>query len=366
MPTDRGRHMKTNAGLSVVFAGLLLIAQAGAEGTNTAATLKVAFGLADGSRVLGEPVFKEIPLQTSFGAMQIPLQKIRGVTFGADHKSIELALGNGDRLTGSSSADNFKLKTLFGAVSIPAAIIKTMSVSITGGVGNVQDGLVLWFSFKRAQNETIPDESGHNNNGRLFKGAKIVEDEQRGSALELDGETAHIRVPGSPDFAMTNATIAAWVRPDSWVTRQNEPLVILSPLSPQGCQGGLELDLAMDRLICWAFRSATASEGTDASSGLEATEDGRWHQVTITFEYAVGAYHSCCYLDAQKIKTDDRAYKPMSYGGQVMYIGINYDSPAAALGRDCFRQFKGRIGDIKVFNRALSAEEVAALFANGK
>ena len=333
-----------------------------ARNADTNETTRATLNLSDGSRLLGAPSFKEVSVQSSFGTMQIPLQKIRSVTFSADHKSIELALGNGDRLTGSSSAESFKIKTLFGAVSIPAAIIKTMSVNVSGGAGNVQDGLVLWFSFKRSQGETITDESGRNNHGRLFKGAKIVEDEQRGSALELDGEAAHVRVPGSPDFAMTNATIAAWVRPDSWITGNQDPQLILSSLAIPRSPGGIVALIWKNRLIGWGFRSSTASELVTAPSGLDAAEDGRWHYLVITYEHSEGKYRTTGYLDGRKLATDERACEAMNYEGQTMLIGTGPDSPPAEQGGSYIRQFKGRIGDLKLFNRALSSEEVAALY----
>ena len=338
-----------------------------ARNADTNETMCVTLNLSDGSRLLGAPSFKEVSVQSSFGAMQIPLQKIRSVTFSADHKSIELALGNGDRLTGSSSAESFKIKTLFGAVSIPAAIIKTMSVSTTGGAGNVQEGLVLWFSFKRSQGETITDESGRNNHGRLFKGAKIVEDEQRGSALELDGETAHVRVPGSPDFAMTNATIAAWVRPDSWTTRYNEPLPIISTGTQRTQEGGFAYSIYLDRMISGGFVTASGSpQAMMVPTKLDTAEDGRWHFVVNIFDHTEEKTTLACYLDGKLLKTMQCAYGVMHYCGQIMYIGTAFDSAAADNGMNCSRQFKGRMGDIKVFNRALSAEEIAALFANGK
>jgi len=236
------------------------------------------------------------------------------------------------------------------------------TVALGGCAAMPHKGLVLWFPFDGTQGEAVADASGHEHSGKLFAGARIVADAgRRRDVLELDGNGAHIRVPGSPDFALTNLTFAVWLKPAEWSCRPNAPHVILSTVSLSSFDGW-EFFIGGPHQICWHCRLPEEHKELATPVTLDFVNDADWHFCAFTFVYQDGHYVATTYCDGKPVKQDEHTASVMGYSGQVMHVGINYDSPAAELGRNYQREYQGRMDDLMLFNRALSEQEIAALY----
>jgi hypothetical protein len=56
--------------------------------------------LVDGSRVIGAPSIKSVPVQTPYATMDIALEQIKSIKIEDDHEAAAFELQNGDKLKG--------------------------------------------------------------------------------------------------------------------------------------------------------------------------------------------------------------------------------------------------------------------------
>jgi hypothetical protein len=78
--------------------------------------------------------------------------------------------------------------------------------------------------------------------------------------------------------------------------------------------------------------------------------DGQWHHVGFVWD---GAYRSL-YVDGVEIAKDATAQKPLKSATGGLYIGAGKNLEAGTF-------FSGLIDDVRIYNKALSAEQIAAL-----
>src|SRR5438046_434058 len=58
-----------------------------------ASTLRLTVNLKDGSRIIGEPNLKDLPIRSeTMGTVGIPLDKVRALKFNANHASVTVSL----------------------------------------------------------------------------------------------------------------------------------------------------------------------------------------------------------------------------------------------------------------------------------
>jgi hypothetical protein len=102
---------------------------------------------------------------------------------------------------------------------------------------------------------------------------------------------------------------------------------------------------------------ASINDGGDGSTyiigGTFLTQDGRWHLATFTFDGSTEKL----YLDGAIDGTHSFS-ATIHQSGKTLYIG----STPAPISGNCFQ---GNLDDPRIYNRALSASEVAGLFYNG-
>lgn len=116
--------------LSLVSAGL-------AEQEEADLAVSLTLDLVDGSRVIGVPRIKSIPIQTQYATMNIPLKHITSIKMEDDHKNASIDLQNGDKLKGVLDLEPLALGTIFGDVSVALEHVNT---------GVVNAGRAVWIS----------------------------------------------------------------------------------------------------------------------------------------------------------------------------------------------------------------------------
>ncbi len=99
--------------------------------------LRLAIDLADGSRVIGVPQIKSVPLQTFYAEMDVPLKAIASIHIQDDRETASIDLRNGDRIKGVLDLKPLELQTIFGDVAVPLERITTVVV---------KDGSAVWIS----------------------------------------------------------------------------------------------------------------------------------------------------------------------------------------------------------------------------
>lgn len=350
--------MKMRAVLLIGICGVLARGGAlvAAEIAAKVEPLRITLALSDGSKVIGLPALAALPLQTDYSKMDIPFAKIAAVKFNGGATNAAVTLTNGDKLSAVPGIAELRLTTLFGKVTIPLKMVTGLMVSAGGAAPLLRDGLILWFPFDGAPSPEATDASGHGHNGKLVAGARMVADEgRRRDVLELDGHNAHLRVRGAPDFGLTNGTVSVWLKPSEWNCRPNAQ-VILSTVS-SGSFDGWEFFIGGPHLVVWHCRLPDDHRELNLEFPLELENEASWHFLAVTFVFQDDQYVVTTFCDGKTVKQEIRAASVMAYSGQIMQVGANYDAG---------RGFKGRMNDLMLFDRALSEQDIAALYNTQK
>ena len=180
------------------------------------------------------------------------------------------------------------------------------------------------------------------NNGSFFGNATTAIDAERGEVLSLDGDHDHVQINGTfGDPA--NVTLAAWVRYNATDTWGGDVISL-------GVDVAIRVDDVSDGVMGY-FWDGSAHQRVSTNISLA---DGQWHHLAFTFDDASNT--QTLYIDGL-VAASANFSASIGYTGWFPYTRIG-DHPNDA--EHAF-SFNGLIDDARVYTRALSAEEVAAL-----
>jgi serine/threonine protein kinase len=214
-----------------------------------------------------------------------------------------------------------------------------------------KQGPVLQFSFAaRDVNGLIKDESGNGNHGHV-SGATWKDLGGGHGAYNFRGESSGdvILIPDSPSLRADQITLEAWIctrfRNDSWhriLDKNARTGYVMSIVGSTTAaeRGKLELELGSH---------TTRSDGNVA--------DGQWHQAVTTYDGKVQRV----YIDGQEQGS------PLAWDGKVgigtsdLRIGNGVNTAKLSSGNLENLAFQGDISEVRIFNRALTNDEILAL-----
>ena len=223
----------------------------------------------------------------------------------------------------------------FGAQSVFAGVI-------TQPPNNL--GLVGYWSFEDATGSVATDFSGNGNDGAI-SGATFVNG-KRGKALSLNGSSDHVTIPHSASLTVEDdITVSAWIRPEGYSLT---PMVL-----------AYNNDSFTNTLL-FGFNSAGIQTawigGSTAAPGVVAQNE--WVHVVYVFNDS--ANEMSYYRDGVFLETDSQTANPVFSNGE-WYIGAECDSAPCPDGN----YFDGTMDEVRIYNRALSASEIADLSQTG-
>ena len=217
----------------------------------------------------------------------------------------------------------------------------------TGGTPG-PGGLVLYLPFDQPDTDgVVHDASGAGNDGRVY-GATWVADGKFGGAyhFSITNLNDRIVIPNSDLLNPDYLTISAWIKTADTDGFWNR-------IVDKHCDQGYCLDLGGD-YYGKAARGKLNFESPGAGLISDRTlADNRWHQVAVTFDGKVVSL----YIDgAGKSRTlkNPRTLAKTEWDLCIGNTVIDY-----ATGD--FLAYDGLIDEVRIYNRALSAEEIKAL-----
>ena len=206
------------------------------------------------------------------------------------------------------------------------------------GQSTIDSGLVAFFPFCG----DATDHSGTNNNGTLYGGLTFVEDRlgNPNSAANFDGVNDFIQVPNSIslDTLTDSLTLACWFYTKSY-DQIYASLLSKSIYSPALRQ----YSITYDKYGVIAFGHSLAANQVLALN--------KWYHIAITCKDSM----INCYLDGDLI------------GSHYLIKKIEQTDFPLDIGRDphiAIEFHHGMIDDVRVYNRALSSEEVSEISSN--
>jgi hypothetical protein len=219
-------------------------------------------------------------------------------------------------------------------------------------------GIVGWWPGEGNANDIIGT-----NNGILMGGATANAPGVVGSAFQFDGTNGYVQFPDSPVFHPTNLTVEAWILfraldTPAHGTYPGQDYIVFKQNSQSSYFEGIALEkdryppnVGTNDTFCWE---------TSSSSGALAFLESVTTIKTNVWYFVVGVRGSN-YLQLYvngKLEAQTSVSFPQNYGNLPLYFGTSGESYY-----DC--KFGGLLDEVTLYNRALTSNEIAAIYAAG-
>ncbi len=258
------------------------------------------------------------------------------------------------KLNITATADNTPIITEAGLLEFVATIVSGGSATTinTSQTDKLTDGLVLMQSFDgnhmdwSQSTAEARDQSGQGNHGDVV-GATAVAG-KIGQALDFDGENQTL-VDADATDNMDNFTYCVWVNPDSLTNTDSDERIYLLDKSVQitfNNSGQLRLWIPTSDIYPVTYSSVNLTVGN-------------WQHICGIF-YGIGT-NPKIFLDNSDVSTSSVAGSGTlsDDSGDTLRIGADEAN-------NCFGNFDGQIDEVRIYNRALSDDEIGDLYNMGK
>jgi hypothetical protein len=205
-----------------------------------------------------------------------------------------------------------------------------------------KDGLVAYWPFSA----TADDESGNSNNGTI-SGVTLAQDRfgNDRSAFSFNGADNFIQVPHNALFNSEALTLSLWLKSSS---------LHYTPLLFKGNSNSSSWQYSLMKSSDTIFAKAYQPNGSTYSIATTTISPNLWHNITATIEN-LGAV--TIYVDGKlAAKSTSTSGTWQLNGGSDLYFGKALGSAGA---------YAGILDDIRIYNRILAPEEIAAIAGEG-
>ena len=211
-----------------------------------------------------------------------------------------------------------------------------------GVQADITSGLVGHWTF----NGDFTDSSGNGNHGQPKGDAAVVTDPEHGQVAEFDGTGDYIEIPHSESLNITGnqITLASWAYYDDVA---GNPEILIAKVYQETTHAnpyfsyGLHL-LSNGQPRFW-LRLGTASRNVPGTVGQLASQ--QWYHVAGVYDGS----QMTLYLNGQAVATGNYTGNITGYN-TVLRLGTN---------GGLTEPMDGKIDDVRIYNRALSAEDIA-------
>lgn len=250
-----------------------------------------------------------------------------------------------------------------------------LSLALTGGLLVAEEGPVVHWTF----DDTLADASGNGHDLTVLRGTGAYDEGFAGRAFKFDGSTC-LQLLSKP-IKSEDLSVSVYYWMEAWTESDNGQNLILvneglSALGPGAMDLGFirntsenPLDQIYSNVVSatgWMqgdrVQSQKKAEDSELwTGGIKGTDtQGAWHHLAVVVDQEAEAM--TMYLDGTAIDSKKLFYA----AGLEVALGLGSEGEAINVGgllegEDTKRNFKGLIDDLKIFTRALSAEEVLAL-----
>lgn len=240
-------------------------------------------------------------------------------------------------------------------------IIKTASKIVITTPPSIQEGLVGWWTFdgKNVVSGVALDSSGNGNNGNLINIASstFYAAGKIGQGFRFDGTDDYVDAGAFTDN-METLTVSAWIY------RTGNCYGIAGSfwrhIVSKGGDFQSAFRFATDTCqiqFYWIYSGTSVDSRSSASDTIPLNV---WKHVAATYDVN-GDRKARLYIDGEEV----------SYASQTASTGTRQDNSAVNLyignaTTGGTRFFPGKIDDVRIYNRALSANEIMQLYNSGK
>ena len=322
--------------------------------------LRLTIELRDGSQVVGKSLEDSLSFRSpAMGELKLMWASVRSIEYaGANTETARLATANGDVYEVQFAAQSLGVETSFGKSELPVKLIRSIKVSAAGQSGQLSSGLVArWLGDSNAK-----DSTGHFD-GQVARGVSYVPG-PTGQAFQLNGGGAQVDFGNSAgNFGTCDFTIAFWMKTD---TRNVQEGFLAKRAACHGNSIFWEIMVGGGGNPPPGIIDFVIEEGdnlpTDDLVTSRRMTDGQWHHYAwVRHTSGDGKTTGRLYVDG--VLDCERVYpKAVDLTIQApLVLGQN-----ACQFRDTTRPFSGAAADLRLFSRALSAEEIINIYLEAR
>ena len=356
------KHMTTVLVLGLLLAAGIFVCSRfvripGTQAAAGPAGPRVMVDVVDGSRLVGTSVRPAVRLTTDGATLDVPWGRVVSIDAGRDSGTVVVATANGDRLTGALDPASLELDASFGRVSVGSPSLRQVRVfpPVRSLPDALRAGMLLYLSFDDGNASLTRDAGPCANHGQV-RGAAWTPFGKSGGAYEFDGQKDYIEL-GPTDLYQPHGELSG----GAWVFRQERALLVLSNYRGGGAykgqfffaiEGGGHLDVLM-------------GQGPDQyvrylSEDADLVPANAWHHLAFSYNEQLGDGRRIrLYVDGKDVGR--YTIQREGTGGPVLQNGDRLRVMAHQVsGPNCFT--RGKVDEVMLFSRALSADEVRQLY----
>jgi hypothetical protein len=299
------------------------------------------------------------------GVLQSNVANVNGTGTGLTTQNLFIGKGRGNSTGGQYQGALDDVRIYNRALSV-AEVVQLynstagdkLSVSQTGPL-SLNSGLVGWWTFDgKNMMQNVADSSGQGNNGNLvnFAATSSVQTAGKvGQALYFAGgvngsqagTSVNVGTPSSLNIS-GNMTISAWIKIAGYPSSSS---YIISNANSGASLEQYAFYSTSARTLAFDVNHAVTVAGT-----IGSVSKNRWYHVLVTRSGSSGSWTFNFYLNGVLNKSVASATDPDA--SQTVTIG-------KLVGGGAY-YFNGALDDLRVYNRALSVQEITKLYNMGK
>jgi hypothetical protein len=247
----------------------------------------------------------------------------------------------GNTISGTPTAVGTNSVTI-GAMNAAGTGTATLVISISASAPG-PSGLVGWWKLDESSGTTAADSSGNGNNGTLSGGTWQASGGHIAGALHLNAFDV-VNCGAAASLNTPSVTVAFWMNPDS--------LGNVIPVDKLPTTGSLGYAVKLrDTGTIWFRVGAEGGPALDVYGGSNIYTNGVWTHVACSFDAATGNMRM--YINGVV-----ESHQP------TFAVTLNASNTTFRMG-STVEQYAGLLDDVRVYDHALTSNEVVTVMAGG-
>jgi hypothetical protein len=223
---------------------------------------------------------------------------------------------------------------------------------------SLTDGLVGYWPMNERSGNAVIDQSGYGNNGSLVSGMTWGDPRVGAASLNFNGTSEYATVAANTAIGnlTSDFTIASWFYGDN-LTTGDEAIWDVAE-SPSDAVG-FALIVRTDGGVQFTTKGVFDYLWSAALTGITPLNPTGWWHIAATLD---ATFDADLYINGSQISTLFHTVAANANTTQATFIGA-----AANAGATASRWWmKGRLDDLRIYNRKLSTTEIHQLFLFGR
>jgi len=320
----------------------------------------VTLELRDGSRIVGKDGTEHFKFHSEIlGDFKLSAQQLTAIDFLPATNRVKVATSNRDEISADILTKDIEVDTSFGKISVPVGSLHRITI-LGPSIGRSRAGLVALWPAEGNGNPTVGDCPA------IPMGPLGYGEGKKGQAFSFGGNGGYLLVHPDEnlDFGKGDGfTFEFWMNPANVISE----MLIFEFERDLGTSSGSDvgIQLGIHRLTTEGigdgclFLNIKDTEGGDHifTSPPNLLKPGLWQHVALTYDKSSGV--GAVYLNGKSIERVNLGVFTPQTSFQNLVIGARttFNSPMYPGAR-----YVGRLDEIAIYNRALSAEEVRAAY----